>query len=113
MQKAFERLGEKILLTEDIKKLTILNNLKLKTLVSYYQIITENDGSEKSNSIIYNIYFDKDKIHNLFFNLGIFYSEITNKEFYLLPILKKMINYSYIIKIIFTRIGIQIIKMKL
>ena len=82
-------MGEKILLTEDIKKLTILKQSQIKDLVSYYQIITENDGSEKSNSIIYNIYFDKDKIHNLFFNLGIFYSEITNKEFYLLPILKK------------------------
>ena len=87
--KGFKRLGEKILLTEDIKKLTILKQSQIKDLVSYYQIITENDGSEKSNSIIYNIYFDKDKIHNLFFNLGIFYSEITNKEFYLLPILKK------------------------
>ena len=87
--KGFKRLGEKILLSEDIKKLTILKQSQIKDLVSYYQIITENDGSEKSNSIIYNIYFDKDKIHNLFFNLGIFYSEITNKEFYLLPILKK------------------------
>tara|TARA_A100001015_G_C15030314_1_gene732831 strand:+ start:2290 stop:3336 length:1047 start_codon:yes stop_codon:yes gene_type:complete len=87
--KGFKRLGEKILLTEDIKKLTILKQSQIKDLVSYYQIITENDGSEKSNSIIYNIYFDKDKIHDLFFNLGIFYSEITNKEFYLLPILKK------------------------
>ena len=82
-------MGEKILLSEDIKKLTILKQSQIKDLVSYYQIITENDGSEKSNSIIYNIYFDKDKIHNLFFNLGIFYSDITNKEFYLLPILKK------------------------
>ncbi len=87
--KGFKRLGEKILLSEDIKKLTILKQSQIKDLVYYYQIITENDGSEKSNSIIYNIYFDKDKIHNLFFNLGIFYSEITNKEFYLLPILKK------------------------
>ena len=87
--KGFKRLGEKILLSEDIKKLTILKQSQIKDLVSYYQIITENDGSDKSNSIIYNIYFDKDKIHDLFFNLGIFYSEITNKEFYLLPILKK------------------------
>ncbi len=87
--KGFKRLGEKILLTEDIKKLSILKRSQIKDLVSYYQISTENDGSENSDSIIYNIFFDKDKIHNLFFNLGIFYSEITSKEFYLLPILKK------------------------
>tara|TARA_Y100000591_G_C21810861_1_gene687794 strand:+ start:119 stop:1165 length:1047 start_codon:yes stop_codon:yes gene_type:complete len=85
----FKRLAEKILLTEDIKKLSILKYSQIKDLVSYYQIITENDGSKKIDTAIYNIYFDKDKIHNLFFNLGIFYSEITNKEFYFLPILKK------------------------
>ena len=87
--KGFERLGEKILLTEDIKKLSILKFSQIKDLVSYYQITTKNDGSEKKDTKIYNIFFDKDKIHNLFFNLGIFYSEIENKEFYFLPILKR------------------------
>ena len=87
--KGFERLGEKILLTEDIKKLSILKFSQIKDLVSYYQITTKNDGSEKKDIKIYNIFFDKDKIHNLFFNLGIFYSEIPNKEFYFLPVLKK------------------------
>ena len=87
--KGFDRLGEKILLTEDIKKLSILKFSQIKDLVSYYQITTKNDGSEKIDTKIYNIFFDKDKIHNLFFNLGIFYSEIANKEFYLLPILKE------------------------
>ena len=42
--KGFKRLGEKILLSEDIKKLTILKQSQIKDLVSYYQIITENDG---------------------------------------------------------------------
>ena len=87
--KGFERLGEKILLTEDIKKLSILKFSQIKDLVSYYQITTKNDGTEKKDIKIYNIFFDKDKIHNLFFNLGIFYSEISNKEFYFLPVLKK------------------------
>ena len=87
--KGFERLGEKILLTEDIKKLSILKFSQIKDLVSYYQITTKNDGSEKTDTKIYNIFFDKDKIHNLFFDLGIFYSDIVNKEFYFLPILKK------------------------
>lgn len=89
IKKGFKRLGEKILLTEDIKKLSTLKYSQIKDLVSYYQIITENNGAEKLNSTIYNIYFDKDKIHNLFFNYGIFYSEITNREFYFLPIVKK------------------------
>ena len=36
-----------------------------------------------------NILFDKDKLHDLFFTKGISYSEIIDKELYLLPILSK------------------------
>ena len=36
-----------------------------------------------------NILFDKDKLHEFFFTKGISYSEIIDKEIYLLPILSK------------------------
>ena len=37
----------------------------------------------------FNISFEKNKIHELFYNRGISYSEISNKEIFILPILKK------------------------
>ena len=59
----------------------------------------------------FNVYFDKEKFHKLFFARGISYSEINNKELYLLPILKKMNKFLFIMKIIFMIIGIKFIKM--
>ena len=49
-------------------------------------MILDNNNSQK---IIYNISFDKDKIHELFYKKNISYSEIINKELFILPILKK------------------------
>jgi hypothetical protein len=57
--------------------------------------------------INFNISFDKDKIHNLFYKKGISYSEILNKELFILPILKKIIKFLFIIKIIFIIIGMK------
>ena len=37
----------------------------------------------------FSVTFDKDKIHNLFYKKGISYSEILDKELYILPILIK------------------------
>ena len=37
----------------------------------------------------FSISFDKDKIHNLFFKRQILYSEIVDKDLYILPILEK------------------------
>ena len=41
----------------------------------------------KNNLVNYNIFFDKDKIHNLFYKENISYSNILDKEFYILPII--------------------------
>ena len=41
------------------------------------------------NKLIFNILFDREKLHNLFYSSNIRYSEITNKEFFILPIFKK------------------------
>ena len=38
---------------------------------------------------IFNISFDKDKLHTLFYNTGLKYSDISQNELYLLPIFKK------------------------
>jgi hypothetical protein len=57
--------------------------------VIYYQVANIIDDKSNIERINYNISFDKDKIHNLFYNRGVSYSEIVNKELFLLPILKR------------------------
>ena len=86
----FKKLINKILLAEDIKKLQELKFSQIKELVTYYQVSNKTDSNiQNIEKIIYNISFDKDKIHNLFYKRGISYSEILDKELFILPILKK------------------------
>ena len=87
IKKGFEELIDKILLNEDKKKLAYLEFSQIKNLVLYYQVTKQE--SNENEKLIFNIFFDKEKIHNLFFSKEIFYSNITNKNFYLLPIYKK------------------------
>ena len=87
IKKGFRELLEKILLKEDIKNLSGLEFSKIKELVSYYQIVdTQNNVKDKAN---FNIFFDKDKLHTLFSNKNISYSDISDKELYLLPVIQK------------------------
>ena len=89
IKKGFRELLDKILLKEDGKKLQTLKYSEIKDLVTYYQIsekIEDNIGKEKIN---FNIFFDKDKMHNLFYKRSISYSKISDKELFILPILKK------------------------
>ncbi len=88
IQKGFKDLINRILLNEDKTKLLKLDFNQIKNLVSYYQIV-EKKENEFEEKILFNIFFDKEKIHDLFFQKGIYYSEISNKEFFLLPIFKK------------------------
>ena len=87
IEEAFSELLKKILLKEDISKISDLNFSNVKELVKYYNI--SKDPEMKSNNISFNITFDKQKIHSLFFNKGISYSDISDKEFFILPILLK------------------------
>ena len=89
IKKGFSQLTKKILLEEDAKILLKLNFNQIKDLVSYYQVVNKVNNIEDKNNIIFNITFDKDKLHNLFYTRGISYSQIVNKELFLLPILKK------------------------
>ena len=89
IKKAYLKLIDKILLIEDKEKISKMDFTKIKELVSYYQVITNAENDKKEDIVIFNIFFDKDKLHNLFYDKDISYAEIPDKEFYLLPVLKK------------------------
>ena len=87
IRKAFNQLIDKVLLKKDLPKLANLKTSDIKELVTYYNISKNSEVND--NKIIYNVTFDKDKIHDLFFKNKILYSDIADKEFFILPILLK------------------------
>ena len=89
IKKGFQELINKILLKEDIIKLKDLNESEIKKLVTYYQVENKINNDTGLDKINFNISFDKDKIHDLFYKKKISYSIITNKELFILPVLKK------------------------
>ncbi len=90
IKKGFDQLLKKILLNDDIKKLSGLESLNIKDLVSYYQIVrgAKINGKDK-DKVNFNIFFDKDKLHTLFSEKNIAYSDISDKELFLLPVILK------------------------
>ena len=89
IKKAYKDLLEKILLQKDIKKISNLDFSLVKELVSYYQVFKDDSRNNyQDTKVKYNISFDKEKLHELFFKNSILYSEILDKEIFLLPILK-------------------------
>ena len=109
IKKGFDELMNKVLLKKDIIKIQNLDLEKIKDLVLYYQISSTTED-RKINKITkkYNIFFNKEKIHNLFYNSEISYSDIIQYEIFFLPIHKKMKNFMFIIKIIFMKIGTKL-----
>ena len=89
IQKGFKELIDKILLKEDKNKLKELKYTEIKELVTYYQVSNKIDEINDIEKINFNISFDKNKIHNLFYKKGVSYSQIINKELFILPILKR------------------------
>ncbi len=92
IKKGFNNLIKKVLLEKDLEKLDDLTISQIKDLISYYQIKSKsNDAgdSQNDNKVIFNVTFDKDKIHDLFFNRNILYSNLFKQELYLLPIFQK------------------------
>tara|TARA_B100000963_G_C22517990_1_gene621624 strand:+ start:65 stop:1111 length:1047 start_codon:yes stop_codon:yes gene_type:complete len=90
IKQGFEQLVKKILLKEDSNKFTDLNFSSIKQLVSFYQISNDSNDEKKGRELVnFSITFDKEKIHNLFYERGILYSEISDKELYVLPIFIK------------------------
>ena len=89
IKKGFNQLTTKILLEEDIKKLSDLKFSLIKQLVMYYQIIDVPKKNQKEGLVNFSVTFDKAKMHDLFYKRGISYSEILDKELYVLPVLLK------------------------
>ena len=89
IKSGFNQLVEKILLIDDINKLSNLSFISIKKLVSYYQITEIPDEGKIKELVNFSVTFDKDKMHNLFYEKGISYSIISDKELYILPILIK------------------------
>ena len=85
----FNQLITKILLKEDGDKLKDLNFSSIKQLVSYYQITKPSEERENQEMVIFSVTFDKEKIHDLFYKRGLSYSEILDKELYVLPVFIK------------------------
>ncbi len=89
IRKGFNQLLNKILLKRDADKFSDLSFSTVKQLVIYYQIGDIAKQENKEQFVNFNVTFDKDKIHDLFFKRGISYSKISDKEIYILPILIK------------------------
>jgi len=89
IKKGFNKLISRVLLKEDKDKLSDLNFSTVKQLVTYYQIKNVSDDQKNDKLINFNVTFDKEKIHNLFYSKGILYSDISDKELFVLPILIK------------------------
>ena len=87
IKKGFNQLTTRILLEEDIKKLSDLKLSSIKQLVIYYQIIDVSKKNQKEGLVNFSVTFDKAKMHDLFYKRGISYSEILDKELYVLPVL--------------------------
>ena len=85
IKKAFIQLSKKILLKKDLPKISELNYLDVRELVAYYNISKKSEN----NDVIFSVTFDRNKIHNLFYNREILYSDIADKDFYILPIFLK------------------------
>ena len=85
IKQGFDLLIKRILVKEDYSKVSNLDLSSIKGLVTYYNM--SNNIEIGDNKIIFNIQFDKDKLHNLFYERAISYSDIQDKEFYVLPIL--------------------------
>ena len=85
VKQGFDLLIKRVLMKEDYSKVSNLDLSSIKELVTYYNI---SDNSENGdNKINFNILFDKDKLHNLFYKRDVSYSDIFDKELYILPIL--------------------------
>ena len=85
-KKGFKELINRLLLEEDYKKISTTNLDQIKRLISYYQIKNK-EKEENNNNIRFNIFFDKDKIHNFFYQKNILYSDIINTDVIIFPLL--------------------------
>ena len=89
IKKGFDELINKILLKEDLDQVSDLSLSSIKQLVTYYQVTDISNEQNEKEFVNFSVTFDKDKIHKLFYKKGISYSEILDKDLFILPILIK------------------------
>lgn len=89
--KGFNQLINRLLLDEDYKKISKTNLAEIKKLISHYQIVspTEDIQQAENKNINVNVFFDKERMHNFFYERNLLYSDIINTEVILFPLLKK------------------------
>ena len=84
-RKGFEKLINRLLLEKDYQKILNTNLEEIKKLISYYQFTRNNKKNNDKSTV--NIFFDKDNVHNFFYEQNILYSDILNTEVILFPLL--------------------------
>ena len=89
---AFDKLLVRLLMEQDYQKFSNTNLQQIKKLISYYQI-SELEEQTDNKEIQINVSFDKERVHNFFYEKNILYSDIVNTEVILFPLLKKNKKY--------------------
>ena len=84
-KKAFNKMMNRILLKQDISKISKINLNNIKELVSYYQIIN-NKNINNSVSKNINISFEREKVNNFFYKNNISYADITDSKIVIFPV---------------------------
>ncbi len=85
---AFDKMASRLLLDEDYKRIVGTDLEQIKKLISYYQIFNL-DKNKNTKNVKFNIFFDKERMHNFFFKRNILYSDIINTEVIIFPLFKK------------------------
>ena len=84
--KGFKKLNNKILLEKDLIKTKNEKLNSIKNLISHYQILNKNNSDDQEVTIV-NIFFKRDKIYEYYYKNDIKYSDVTQKDLKILPIL--------------------------
>ncbi len=84
IQEAYYQLIDKVLMKEDKLKISNLNFVNIGELVKYYNI--SKNSEVDNNKLNFSVTFDKNKVHDLFYKTGISYSDVVDKEFFILPV---------------------------
>ena len=89
IKKGFNQLISRILLKRDSDNLSDLKFSSIKRLVKYYRVASNSNEQKNEELVNFSVTFDKEKMHKLFYKKGLSYSEISDKEIYILPVLIK------------------------
>lgn len=88
INEGFKKFLKRILLEKDQRKLQDVSVESKKNLVSHFQIKKEEDDKH-----FVNLYFDKEKVNNFFYDRGVSYSNFLKTEIVIFPIYIKNNNF--------------------